>query len=304
MTTAREKRLVVKHNSLIDACFNLSLVEQRLMLLAITIGREAQDLSSDTPIEIKAATYREQYEIDQSETYKQLIEASRQIFSRQFTYLDSYSGNSAITVSRWVNEITYVEDKGMVVLYLNRNVIDMVSRLEEQFTRYKLMQVSRFKSKYSVRLYELVVKWAKVGKTHQYTVEDLRGKLGIDENEYKSVAYLKRDVLDKAVKEINQKSDLLINYEQHKQGRTVTHFHFDLQFKSIEENKEKIIRLTPKQIEMFSDKLSRSSKFQSHFLADTGASTEQYKEQIAAKLEDDFYVKEWLPYLQEVGFKS
>ena len=49
---SRDSRLVVKDNSLIDASFNLSLVEQRLMLLAIVEARELVKLTPDTPIEV------------------------------------------------------------------------------------------------------------------------------------------------------------------------------------------------------------------------------------------------------------
>ncbi|WP_180025760.1 replication initiation protein, partial [Acinetobacter sp. YH16049] len=45
-------KLVVKDNALIDASFNLSLIEQRIMLLAIVEARESQKLSPDTPIEV------------------------------------------------------------------------------------------------------------------------------------------------------------------------------------------------------------------------------------------------------------
>lgn len=38
-------KLVVKDNALIDACFNLSLVEQRLLLLAITEARKLRNLA-------------------------------------------------------------------------------------------------------------------------------------------------------------------------------------------------------------------------------------------------------------------
>ena len=68
----RETRLVVKDNALIDASFNLSLVEQRLMLLAIVEAREVNKLTPDSPIEVKATSYMEQYKIDERNAYKQL----------------------------------------------------------------------------------------------------------------------------------------------------------------------------------------------------------------------------------------
>lgn len=161
----RDSRLVVKDNALIDASFNLSLIEQRLMLLAIVEARQLPKLTPETPIEIKATAYRDQYNTDKSEAYKQLSEASRQLFNRQFSYIDRYAETDAITVSRWVNEVTYVNDRGMVVMYLNRNVISMISRLEEQFTKYHLIQVSDLKSQYSIRLYELLIKYLSIGNS-------------------------------------------------------------------------------------------------------------------------------------------
>ena len=48
----KNTKLVVKDNALIEASFNLSLVEQRLMLLAIVEARELPVLTYETPIRV------------------------------------------------------------------------------------------------------------------------------------------------------------------------------------------------------------------------------------------------------------
>jgi hypothetical protein len=53
---------------------------------------------------------------------------------------------------------------------------------------------------------------------------------------------------------------------------------------------------------MFGDKLSRDTAFQNHYKANVGESTEDYAERIATMLSDSFYVKEWMPYLESVGY--
>lgn len=307
---SKENRLVVKDNSLIDASFNLSLVEQRLMLLAIVEAREIDKLTPETPIEVKATAYRDQYKTDESEAYKQLADASKQLFNRQFSYIDKYADTDAVTVSRWVNEVTYVNDKGMVVMYLNRNVISMISRLEANFTQYLLEQVSEFKSKYSIRLYELLIKYRDIGTSKKYEIAELRSKLGLEDNEYKLNAVFKRDVLDKAVKEISSKTDIQIKYEQFKEGRTISHILFKFikkKEKKQKESKDKntidmFTGLSIKQCLMFGDKLSRDTAFQNHYKANVGESTEDYAERIATMLSDAFYVKEWMQYLESVGY--
>jgi plasmid replication initiation protein len=60
--------------------------------------------------------------------------------------------------------VTYVDSSGLIVLYLSNEVISLISRLSEQFTKYHIEQVSDFKSKYSIRLYELLIKWLNVEK--------------------------------------------------------------------------------------------------------------------------------------------
>lgn len=301
---------MVKDNSLIDASFNLSLVEQRLMLLAIVEARELPKLTPETPIEVKATAYREQYKTDKSEAYKQLADASKQLFNRQFSYIDRYADTDAITVSRWVNEVTYVHDKGMVVMYLNRNVISMISRLYENFTQYYLEQVSDFKSKYSIRLYELLIKYRELGSSKKYEITELRSKLGLENTEYKAMCDFKGYVLDKAIKEISDKADIQIKYDQFKEGRTISHILFKFikkketkQKKSKDQNTVDLFNgMTDKQLDMFADKLSRDISFQNHYKADVGESTKDYAIKIRNKLSDAFYVKEWMPYLESVGY--
>lgn len=305
----REKRLVVKDNALIDASFNLSLVEQRLMLLAIVEARELPKLTPETPVEINVLAYIHQYKTDKSEAYKQLSEASKSLFNRQFSYLDRYADTDAITISRWVNEITYAKDKGMVVLYLNRNVIIMISRLEEQFTKYHLEQVSGFKSKYSIRLYELLIKYLNIGNSKKFDLNEFRDKLGLGVSEYKAMSDFKLYVLDKAINEINKKTDINIKYDQFKSGRIVTHFLFNVKAKPVK-NINKLDQNTVdmfngmsiKQVEMFGDKLSNLNSFQAHYKAEIGESTEQYAERIKLKLLEPFYVNAWIQYLEEAGY--
>ena len=298
-------KLVVKDNALIDASFNLSLIEQRLLLLAIVQAREIEELTSSTALEIKASQYATQFNIHEKEAYNALKAACDLLFERRFSYIDRYKGNQLIKKVRWVSEIGYLEKKGIVLLNLSDTVISLISRLEQQFTKYHLDQVSAFKSKYSIRLYELIIKWLNNGVTQKYDIADLRSKLGLENTEYKTMSLFKVNVLDKAVGEINNKADLKVTYEQFKEGRSITHVQFKMKPKKLQEErlKNKTIVLTAKQLDMFSDKLSKLPSFQSHFMADVGEDMVSYKKRISEKLEDDFYIQQWKAYLNETGFK-
>ena len=307
---SKDSRLVVKDNSLIDASFNLSLVEQRLMLLAIVEAREIDKLTPDTPVEVKATAYRDQYKIHEKESYNALREAGKTLKRREFTYLDKYKGFEAYTTANWVNKITYVPSKGMIVLKLSEEVISMISRLEANFTQYLLEQVSELKSKYSIRLYELLIKFRDVGNSKKYGIDELRSLLGVENTEYKTMSLFKVNVLDKAVKEINEKTDIQIKYEQFKEGRTISHILFKLGKKKEKKPKstkdqntvDMFTGMSDKQILMFSDKLSRDTNFHNHYKAHVGELEKDYAIRIAEELIKPDRVLEWLPYLKAVGY--
>lgn len=305
-----ETRLVVKDNALIEASFNLSLVEQRLMLLAIVEAREIDKLTPDTPIQVRATAYTKQFKVDESNAYSQLASASDTLFNRQFSYVDR--SGKVVSKRRWIIGIDFIKNNGKVVIYLSKEVISMISRLEANFTQYLLEQVSDFKSKYSIRLYELLIKYRDIGSTRKYSIEEIRNLLGLENTEYKAMCDFKGYVLDKAVKEINKsdKADIQIKYEQFKEGRKVSHILFKFikkketkQKKSKDQNTvDMFADMTAKQINMFGDKLSRDKSFQSHYTAKAGDSTEQYAQDIKGKLLDPFYVNAWMPYLEKIGF--
>ena len=129
-----------------------------------------------------------------------------------------------------------IDDLGCVELVFASDVIPLITRLEARYTEYELKQVVGLQSEYAIRLYELIIQWRSVGKTNPISLTELREKLGLVD-EYKRIEAFKRRVLDLAVKQINEHTDINVEYEQHKQGRVITGFTF--RFK-VKKDKKKI----------------------------------------------------------------
>ena len=300
-------KLVVKDNALIDASFNLSLIEQRIMLLAIVEARESNNLSTDTPIEVSVSDYIHQFKVDSNNAYALLKDASKTLKRREFSYLDRYKGIEALSTANWVNKVTYVDKSGLIVLYLSHEVISLISKLSEQFTKYYIEQVSDFKSKYSIRLYELIIKWLSVAKTEKYSINDLRSKLGLGVEEYSTMSNFKSNVLDKAINEINKHTDITVDYQQFKKGRVITDIQFSIKSKarpSKQTNtiKQSFYQMNDAQINLFGNQLSRLHEL-SH-LANQGESYEELAIKIKDMLRDPIQQKQLLPHLKNLGFKA
>ena len=57
-------------------------------------------------------------------------------------------------------------------------------------------------------------------------VKYFRGQLGLESDEYQTMSNFKKRVLNLAVEEINEKSDLNVSYTQKKKGRKIAGFSF------------------------------------------------------------------------------
>lgn len=225
----KKKNLVVKTNKINEALQNLSLAEVRIIQLAIVDARETETgLSTDKPLRIDATRYAEVFDTTRQNAYQRMKDAEETLFNRRFTYLDD---NKKPIKSRWLQQVQYHDGEGAIDLVFTLAVVDGISRidgLEQFFTSYLLEQTTEFDSVYSVRLYELLTQWRSAKKTPCLVLEQFRGQMGLGVNEYKRMNDFKKRVLDLAVGEINDKSDLKVKYENVKKGRSIVGFKFTI----------------------------------------------------------------------------
>ncbi len=260
--------LVVKDNALINASYNLDLVEQRLILLAIVEARESgKGINANDPLTVHAESYINQFGVHRNTAYQALKDACDDLFARQFSYQSlSEKGNIINHKSRWVSEVAYIDNEAVVRLIFAPAIVPLITRLEEQFTKYEIQQISNLTSAYAVRLYEILIAWRSTGKTPLITMYDFRQKIGVLETEYKRMYDFKKYVLDIALKQVNEHTDITVKVEQHKTGRSITGFSFSFKQKksathSVESKRDPntldlFSKITDKQRHLFANKLS------------------------------------------------
>jgi plasmid replication initiation protein len=301
--------LIVKDNALINASYNLDLVEQRLILLAIVEARESgKGINANDPLTVHAESYINRFGVHRNTAYQALKDACDDLFARQFSYQSlSEKGNVINHKSRWVSEVAYVDNEAVVRLIFSPAIVPLITRLEEQFTKYEIQQISNLSSAYAVRLYEILIAWRSTGQTPLIDLHDFRNKIGVLDTEYKRMYDFKKYVLDIALKQVNQHTDITVKVEQHKTGRSITGFSFPnfkqkkLATKSMAEKKDEPIVLTDAQRYLFASKLSGLPE-----MGELSLGTESYEQfavRIADMLQDPEKVKEFTPLLRKVGFQ-
>ena len=304
--------LIVKDNALINASYNLELVEQRLILLAIIEAREnGKGINANDPLTVHASTYIHTFNVEKHSAYTSLKEACKSLFARQFSYEEiNKNGNLTQYTSRWVSKIGYTKNEATVEIIFAPDVVPLITRLEEHFTSYELEQVAQLQSKYATRLYEILIAWRSTGKTPVLTINEFRKQIGVIDSEYKIISNFKLRVLEPSIKQINDLTDIDVTYEQHKKGRTITGFSFNFkqkqQAKKIETNidpdtADLFKKMTDAQRHMFSHKLSEMPEM-SRYSQGT-ESYQQFAIRIADMLLQPEKFRELYPLLEKAGFK-
>jgi plasmid replication initiation protein len=236
--------LVVKTNQLNSAVQNLSLPELRIIQLAIVDARETgKGLDTKTPLRIDAMRYAQAFDTTRQNAYILMKQSEETLFNRRFTYFDN---EKKPIKSRWLQDVRYLDDEGAIEVCFTRLVVECITRLdgaEQFFTQYMLSQTANLNSAYSVRLYELLIQWKAAGKTPVFELSLFRGQMGLNDGEYKAMNDFKKRVLDLAVNEINDKTDLTVSYIQEKKGRLIHGFKFTVK------PKDKPIKRTKEQIQ-------------------------------------------------------
>lgn len=226
--------MVVKDNTLINASYTLGLTEQRIILLSIAKAqKENKEINHTDYVSIHAGEFLDTFsDVNEKSVYASLKDACETLFRREF----SYKLDKTIVRSHWVQSSKYHEDTGHIEILFAKELIPFISQLKSRFTSYFLEDVSKMSSVYAIRLYELIIAWKSTHKTPVFALEDFRNKLGVEPHEYPRMTNFKDRVLNPAIEQINKLSNIQIEMEQHKKGRSIIGFSFTfVEFKEKEE---------------------------------------------------------------------
>lgn len=231
---------VVKANQVIEASYSLSVVEQRIILSAISRIPAMQEVT-DQMLYYVTASDLEKLGVHEKTAYRDLKEGVNRLYERSI-YIDDGVEQRKM---RWVQEIGFVEGTRTIGIRFSTPILPFLSNLSREFTRYALADIAGMQSAYAIRIYELLIQYRSIGY-REVSVEDLRKMLVLG-GRYPAFADLKRWVIDVAVTQINEHSPFQVNWTPRKTGRKVTTLAFEfIPKEELKSHKTRAKRSTPK----------------------------------------------------------
>lgn len=215
--------LVVKNNDLIEARYDLNLLEQKIILYSVSKINTDKSKFNLIRLEIKEIAEMIGTNIDRYSEFSNIANGlmDRKVYLKDRPKLDI----------RWLASSEYIGN-GIIELEFSEKLIPYLLQLKAKFTRYQLKNIINLKNKHSLRIYELLKQYETIGK-RKFELNEFKNILFI-ENQYERIYDFERFVLKIAKEEINQNTDINIEYEKIKTGRKITDILFKIESKDQE----------------------------------------------------------------------
>ena len=267
MDVNKENKLIYQHNVITSGRYDYSACMLDILFMVLS-GLEVGKMEYTIHVQdIEAITGRKW-------NLKQLREATESIGSRMFE-IETHEQIRQI----WLfSNVDYILGTGSFTVGINPKASPYFFELKNNFTAMQLKSVLNCSSKYAKRLYAIACQWRSVG-SKRFEIEELKKMLGLIDKkgneQFERISDFKIKVLDVAKKQINENTDIEIDFELKKRGRS---FHWI----TLHINSQKF-----KQLEIEFDKSIDIQKFKSKLMA-YGFNEEQAELIATQEKEKDF----------------
>ena len=217
-----KKELEIRqHNVLTNARYDYTELQLDVLFFLISKLRKEQPTAiyQLSILELSALTGKQYH-------YQYLRKATEAMGSRMFE-VEHEKGYRQMWMFQYVD---YLKGQGVVEIKLSEAILPYLFDLKDNFTSYELQAALKLGSKYAKRIYQLCSQWKDLGETKKYDLQEFKKMLGLLDDKgnekLKQLGQLREKVLDPAMKQINEHTELYTTYTLGKKGRTFTNIVF------------------------------------------------------------------------------
>ena len=216
------RQKVVKSNELIQQRTHmLSVQEQKIILFLISQLKPDQKEFEYQTFDIIDFCEMCGIEPQQGKNYSMLKNAVKSLSDKSIWVV----GKETDTLMRWISNAKIEKGKGKIQIRFDEEMKPFLLELQNRYTQFDLIYTLTMRSKYSVRLYEILKSYEKTGEPVQMSLRRFQELIG---SEYAEWYDIKRRIVEPAVKEINEVGDLRVLYTTKKKGKAIVGITFSV----------------------------------------------------------------------------
>ena len=220
-TKKTNRNMVVQHNRLLNSRHSLSVSEQRIILSMVAqLKKEDKDFQR---YRIKIAEFTELTGTKHKGMYTQARKVTKNLLSK---VVEIVKPNGDILQTHFLGHALYKTGEGYVEVSFHPELKPYLLELKNNFTAYDIRNILPLTGKYTLRVYELLKQFSKIGERVLY-VDELKRLLGVPEKY--TYGHFKSRVLIPASEDLKQHTDMYFTFEEIKEGKKVTAIRFTIE---------------------------------------------------------------------------
>ena len=213
-------QIVKKSNDLITAKYRLTIIQQYVLHNVISqIHIEDTDFKK---YEVNVRSIAENHGIDTKNAYRYIKKSALELNKQPIIIGDEIEGIAL----NWFSSVRYNSNRGTLLVDFHPDLKPYLLQLQSYFTQYENKNIQQFKCVHSLRFYEFLKQKQNLGKGKEFYIEltlsEIRSMFCFSDGEYKNTKDLRVRVIEPALKEINDQTDLsIIDTQFLKKGRSI-----------------------------------------------------------------------------------
>jgi len=242
-----EKRKVVEHNALIQSVAKMQKTALKMFELAVSCI-DTENLPENNTVYLSKKELFSFFEVSSSSKHSQFKEAIE--FMQKQAYFKIKSNKKLGIEYESIVPIPYVkwnDYNDEVTIQFSEHIMPYLINLKSEFTQYKISELQKLNSKYSIILYRWLsmnynqyehysnkggrrAEQVEAYRNPSITVKELR-EITDTVNEYKHFPHFENWILKKPLEEINAHTSFNVSYEKIKKGRSIDSIVFHIEKK-------------------------------------------------------------------------
>ena len=242
-----EKRKVVEHNALIQSVAKMQKTALKMFELAVSCI-DTENLPENNTVYLSKKELFSFFEVSSSSKHSQFKEAIE--FMQKQAYFKIKSNKKLGIEYESIVPIPYVkwnDYNDEVTIQFSEHIMPYLINLKSEFTQYKISELQKLNSKYSIILYRWLsmnynqyehysnkggrrAEQVEAYRNPSITVKELR-EITDTVNEYKHFPHFENWILKKPLEEINAHTSFNVTYEKVKKGRSIDSIVFHIEKK-------------------------------------------------------------------------
>ncbi len=221
----KDNKLITQDNAITSARYEMSALERNMIYMLMAELKQTDTAETLYYISVSALMALTKTK----NSYEDFKRATENLVGRVLTIVRP---NGNLLQVSMISSAEYINGQGIIEISLDPKIRPYFFDLKQNFTTFQLHMALSMTSKYSKRIYEMLSQFKDLG-TLKIDVLELKSRLSLydekkGEEQYTNWNDFARRILNVAKKEINEKTDLIIDFEGVKKGRKFVQIIFSI----------------------------------------------------------------------------